>query len=265
MPLKDRSKLELAAYAVTAGALAPTGAFAGVIIGGPMDAPLDHSTTDPAIAGFNGSGGPIYTSSTEYTSATVMLTGLDLAGQVVDFDLDIDADGRNDFGIYHRWDSDGSLQRLRITGNDTSLDKIFVDYGGSAPLAVPLGPGTEIGPGLVDVANSLFFEGYFVSIYNEFETPETLFTLNQPAFIGLQFDAGNDGTANYGWLQLELTANSPVGSSTVIDGAYNATNGATISTPASGSAPLPGTLALLAAGAAGLGAVRRRRESTARA
>ena len=250
MPLQSRSKLKLATYAVTVGALAPTGVLADMI------SVLAHSTTDSRLPGFDGEGGPIFMSSTTYSSDSVVLP-VDLSNRDAYYYLDIDDDGIDDFQIQNYWSGDGSMGDFTIWGHSASA-AVFVDYGGGVPYAVPLDPGTEIGPGLVDPPSIDFFDQGLV--FESSIAPATLFTLNQPAFVGLVFDAGNDGKLNYGWLLVELTANSPVQSGAIISGAYNPTNGGSITTP---SVSLPGTLALLAAGAAGLGAVRRRREDAA--
>jgi len=82
--------------------------------------------------------------------------------------------------------------------------------------------------------------------------PNAQFNNASGAFIGLQFPSGAN---NYNaWVRVNV--DNAAGSFTVVDWAYNSVSGEPIVT---GVVPEPSTLGLLAAGAAGLAALRRRR------
>ena len=82
--------------------------------------------------------------------------------------------------------------------------------------------------------------------------PNAQFNSATGGFIGLQFPTGPN---NYNaWVRVDV--NNSAGSFTVVDWAYNSVSGEPIVT---GVVPEPSTLGLLAAGAAGLAALRRRR------
>lgn len=84
--------------------------------------------------------------------------------------------------------------------------------------------------------------------------PNAQFNNASGKFIGLQFPSGAN---NYNaWVRVNV--NNTAGSFTVVDWAYENTPGQSIVT---GVVPEPSTLGLLAAGAAGLAAMRRRRNA----
>lgn len=86
--------------------------------------------------------------------------------------------------------------------------------------------------------------------------PNAQFNNANPGFVGFSFGAG--GNTLFGWARVNI--NQAAGTFTVIDYAYQATPGVGIN---AGAIPEPGTIAslgFLAAGAAGLGIYRRRRQ-----
>ena len=84
--------------------------------------------------------------------------------------------------------------------------------------------------------------------------PNAQFNNVTDAFVGLSFPAG--GNTYYGWVRVDV--DNAAGSFVVKDWAYESNAGQGIVTGA-GIVPEPGALGLLAAGATGLAAMRRRR------
>lgn len=74
---------------------------------------------------------------------------------------------------------------------------------------------------------------------------------NQSGYLGIQFDLG-EGTL-YGWIHIEVAED--LSAITITDWAYNDVVDAPIN---AGAVPIPSSLALLASGAVGLAALRRR-------
>lgn len=83
--------------------------------------------------------------------------------------------------------------------------------------------------------------------------PNSEFDNATGAYIGLEFPI--NATSHFGWVR--VTIDNAAGTFVINDWAYNDTPGEGLF---AGQVPEPGTLGLLAAGAAGLAAVRRRRK-----
>ena len=245
----------LAAYAAAVGAMAPTAADAGLI-----DATLRHTGGFNA-SGFNGSGGPIIATATSLASPSIEISGLPGTDGFY-YNLDIDGDGTDDFWVGGTWSADSSAVLASI--GTIGSGGVFVEYNGKVPFVMPIAAGTTIGPDLEDDATGREFN-YFGWLFSETRTPDSLIPFNELVYIGLQFDAGNDGLLNYGYLQLIINANSPVSGYTIQGGVFQSANNTAITTPAATAVPEPGTLSLLAAGAVGLAALRRRRKTRAAA
>ncbi len=81
--------------------------------------------------------------------------------------------------------------------------------------------------------------------------PNAEFNTASGAFIGLEFPIG--GVSHFGWVR--VTVDNAAGSFVINDWAYNSTPGAGL---LAGQVPEPTSLGLLAAGAAGVAAMRRR-------
>lgn len=92
---------------------------------------------------------------------------------------------------------------------------------------------------------------YVASLAFGATNPNAAFNNANGAFIGLRFAAGGDSLA--GWVRVNI--DNAMGTFTVVDWAYNDEPGQAIE---AGQIPEPGSLALLAAGAAGLVARRRK-------
>ncbi|MEO0529615.1 MAG: PEP-CTERM sorting domain-containing protein [Planctomycetota bacterium] len=82
--------------------------------------------------------------------------------------------------------------------------------------------------------------------------PDSQFDNVDGAFIGLEFPI--NATSHFGWVRVSI--DNAAGTFVINDWAYNATPGEGL---LAGQIPEPGTLGLLAAGAAGVAAMRKRR------
>jgi hypothetical protein len=82
-----------------------------------------------------------------------------------------------------------------------------------------------------------------------------LWTSNGVGFAGLRFDLGGTGSFNYGWARIDY--NDDANTMTLLDFAYETTPNVGITTPI----PEPHSLALAALGAAGICALRQRRQN----
>lgn len=86
------------------------------------------------------------------------------------------------------------------------------------------------------------------------------FTSGSPGFMGFQFDRA--GNTHFGWAEVTVTANGDPGTIDVLQWAWEDTPNTSILAGATGSAaavPEPSSLGLLALGAVGVGAWRRRK------
>ena len=86
--------------------------------------------------------------------------------------------------------------------------------------------------------------------------PNAQFNNVTDAYVGIGFPSGPN--FYYGWVRVDV--NNAAKTLLIKDWAYNATSGASI---VAGQVPEPGTLGMLAAGAAGVFALRRRRKDAA--
>ncbi len=153
-------------------------------------------------------------------------------------DLDLDGDSVIDYAFQNLLDLDTDIRELRLLASGANL---AASIAGSP---VPLGLGTSL-PGdqkLQDPAAPLLTS---VGDPNGWaDSP------NQ--YLGLAFDIS--GATHYGWARLTVNADT---TATLHDWAYESSAGRGIA--AGQTVPEPGTLALLALGAAGVGAMRNRR------
>ena len=147
-----------------------------------------------------------------------------------------------------------------VSGQGGANVKLFFDGTLGNPFAVNFSKDDAIGPGIAGgqwgekgILNQRFFSGSSVGNFK---------TANVPGSVGLQV-GGND----YGWIQLEFSdggSHNVPASLTVIDWDIDQNPNETILAGEAAPTPEPGTmaLALLASGAAGVMALRRRRQAT---
>jgi MYXO-CTERM domain-containing protein len=129
--------------------------------------------------------------------------------------------------------------------------------------------------GAVITSGRLFKGGYYAGRFEEFRTAwysasrfrtaRGLWGRNTTAFAGLRFQSA--GQPHLGWVRVRLQDTNSDGwadTVTAVDWAYNSVAGAPILAGDAGATPEPSTkaMALLALGAAGVLALRRRRNAT---
>lgn len=249
---QGRSLGEIAAYAAAVGAgLVVSGtADAGIIYSGVQNisVTIDHSAKPGKYAG----------GTFKNYMATSSAKSVDLNG-----------DGANDISLKASFSAARTYYGLhtnyRGNGRVNALNGAFLGSG----TALNLVSGVNIGPGgnfnALDGGRTRYQTKYGSGAFGNFKSGTT-------GFLGIKFN--ND----YGWIRLrldDLGANQPFGGTlgdgypdkvTVLDWAYN-DSGAAINagqTRSASSVPEPSSLALLAAGAAGLAAFRRRRRTARR-
>lgn len=176
--------------------------------------------------------------------------------------FDLDGDGSLDF-IFTARDDFGFIQGAGtkvktidaasfdpfVFTTQLAIDPTQADAS-IANFAVELFSGDEVGPDYVGTrraAGLLYIDG-----------PETSFGalgggVGDTAFIGLGLRSA-EGT-NFGWAEFER------GSAILLRTGFQTTTGAAAAIPAVAPVPLPGALVMLATGAAGLGAFRRRKKA----
>ena len=166
-----------------------------------------------------------------------------------------------------------SSQNINLDGdayNDILL-KNYVFFGGNYQGAyVNFAPGRLVGfySGLSyasalemgDLIDATTATGSFVgSMAYGANNPSAEFNSVEDAFIGLSFPI--NATNHYGWLRVSV--DNSAGTFVVHDWAYNDTPGVGLLAGEGMPVPEPGTLGLLAAGAAGVAALRRRNKKSA--
>lgn len=157
--------------------------------------------------------------------------------------LNIDGDAYNDILLKNYVFGGGNYQGATVNYSPGQL----VGFTTSLTYATALAAGDPIDASTVGPS---FFGGLAYGAAN----PDAQFNNATDAYLGLSFPSGGD--TFYGWIR--VTIDNAAGTFVVNDWAYNTVAGEGI---LAGATPEPGTLGLLAAGAAGLAAVRRRKEA----
>lgn len=181
---------------------------------------------------------------------------------------DVNNDGTIDFNFTYRFPNtatgSGVIWQANMNSAAVATNGVISYAGPFIRYAFALGMGANIGPGgpfftgpsTQVVLGSRYRSGGVPSYYGGFAAGPNANGAVPPgtvAYVGFRFNAA-DGT-HYGWIQLSVGP----GSIDFISAAYESTANTAI---AAGAIPEPGTLGLLALGAAGvLGAVVKRRRS----
>jgi len=198
-------------------------------------------------------------------------------------DIDLDGDGNVDVtvNLEHRTSGGvsagfsgvtnlggGAFLQVGVPGNQLISGFSANSFG----FARKLSSGQTIGPIATFPGSStdLIAQGQFAAagFSNGSLTGSTLadpgaWALSSSAFAGVRFQrAGSD---QFGWIRLhfaDTTNNGLADTATIVDWAWESTSGKSIQ---AGNAPEPAPLALLAAGALGIGAFRRKKAAAAQA
>lgn len=158
--------------------------------------------------------------------------------------LNLDGDAYNDILLKNYVFLGGNYQGVYVNFFPGKVVGFFSGFG----YVSALGPGS-----IVDAATTS--GGPFqASMAYGGNNPNAEFNDVEGAFIGLAFPI--NATTHYGWVRVDV--DNAAGTFNIVDWAYEDQPGVGITTPA---VPEPGTLGLLAAGAAGLAALRRRRSA----
>lgn len=134
-------------------------------------------------------------------------------------------------------------------GSVLSYPGKFVSFSSGITYVTALGNGA-----LIDSSSS--FAGFAASLAFGSSNPNAQFNTANGAFVGLTFPGGPNNY--FGWVRVDI--DNAAGSFVIRDWAYEDQPGVGITTPA--AIPEPSSLAFLAAGAAGVGLMRRLRRSS---
>lgn len=187
-----------------------------------------------------------------YTDITNIISNVS-GDENFSFDLDLDGDYAIDFTIDHR--SGNSYVYTSIRGSQSNAEVFFNNW-----YATAFSAGDTIGSGSSSTPYTTLGSSWGYGNYGNFGN----FPGIDNAFIGLQFEI--DTELHYGWLQIGLS--SDVNTLTIYDFAYeSAANTAIIAGDKVGAShPFtrilePTSLALMATGALGIIAFRRRKKN----
>jgi PEP-CTERM motif len=177
-------------------------------------------------------------------NAAIIYSGVqDIAiGSGLSQNLDINADSQGDVKLKNYVFGGGPYQGATV---NFAPGKI-VGFTGANTYVSALAAGSPINS---TTANPTFFGSMAFGANN----PSAQFNNANHAFMGLSFPAG--ANLFYGWVR--VTINNSAGTFVVNDWAYNNVSGSPIN---AGDIPEPTTLGLLAAGAFGVAALRRKRK-----
>lgn len=156
-------------------------------------------------------------------------------------DLDLDGDSVIDYAFRNLLDLDSGVRQLDLLASGTNEAVVF------AAVPTPLSEGVSLpGDQKFGTPTGAMVQSVSGGVDSWLEAP------NQ--YLGLRFDIA--GATHYGWARLTVNADT---TATLHDWAYESRAGRGIATGQT-TVPEPGTLALLALGAAGVGAMRTRRK-----
>lgn len=205
---------------------------------------------------------------TESSQAAIIYTNPpDVTGTSVYFDLD-NGNAPSTTGSFSGADFQLSASKVQSGKSSAETDSVFslattsgvASYAGSSrTYASKLAAGATIGSNLGFTRNAVMEYATSNSITNSFTfvgpwNPVT--GSGGPGFLGLQITLG--GQLHYGWAQAALNADSSAPNTfTLFDYAYESDANTPIQAGAK-PVPEPSTIALLAAGATGVVALRRR-------
>ncbi len=168
-------------------------------------------------------------------------------GQYASQDLFIDGDPYTDIKLKNYVFGGGNYQGATVSGYPGQL----VGFTTGLTYATALNAGDAIDAGTVGPS---FFGGLAYGANN----PDAQFNNATDAYIGLSFPIGGNAPQflHYAWIRVDIDNAS--GTFVIKDWAYEDQAGVGI---AAGAVPEPGALSLLAAGATGLLAMRRRKQA----
>lgn len=194
--------------------------------------------------------------------------------------IDLNNDGTNDFQLLLNWDSNGASFSSATAFGSAYLNGVnggrVAQVGSVSELAqLPLNTPIDVG---LNFGQFGLIVGNFYSITSGGSTAANssgVWVEDVQSFAGVRFNIG--GNTHYGWIRLSwndthgidtsMTPDGFVDQVTIYDWAYESTPDTTILAgatppPTPPTVPEPGSLALLATGAAGIAALRRRRQQT---
>ena len=185
--------------------------------------------------------------------AAVIYSGVQNIG--LNTPVDIDNDGISDINLSVNLSSSANYAYM-LTPNEVAFIR---EPGGN--LVKKLSSGSSIGAG----ANFVFIDGTFraATTYSNFSAgwPGATPPNTTSGLAGIKI--ADSGTDIFAWLRFSITndANGLPVDITLIDWAYEDTGASIIAGATTSPVPLPGSLGLLAMGASGLAAFRRRKKT----